>query len=164
MPFDGVVQICLSNHNRNFIIMILLTQLFFIFLLIGSSLEIDDPVAFTAIKGSLNGNYIAFQAVIVNNNADFTSSYGAFKTTRPGTYFFTFTAISPEGSDLRISLRSNGVPVVTIYSGGSTSYNSASGSGLLSLEEGDLVYLYVEKGELYESNRVNRAYTTFSGF
>lgn len=27
-----------------------------------------DPVAFTAIKGSVNGNYIAFQAVIVNNN------------------------------------------------------------------------------------------------
>ena len=69
-----------------------------------------------------------------------------------------------EGSDIRISLRSNGVPVVTIYSGGSSSYNSASGSGLLQLEENDLVYLYIEKGEIYESNKINRAFTTFSGF
>ena len=30
--------------------------------------QLADPVAFTAIKGSVNGNYIAFQAVIVNSN------------------------------------------------------------------------------------------------
>lgn len=65
---------------------------------------------------------------------------------------------------MRISLRSNGVPVVTIYSGGSSTYNSATGSGLLELAQGDIVYLYIEKGDIYESNKMNRAYTTFSGF
>lgn len=98
------------------------------------------------------------------HQADFTPAYGAFKCKRAGIYFFTFTAVSVEGSDIRISLRSNGVPVVTIYSGGSTSYNSASGSGLIQLEDNDLVYLFIEKGEIYESNKVNRAFTTFSGF
>ena len=29
--------------------------------------ELDDPVFFSGIKGSMNGNYIAFQAVIANN-------------------------------------------------------------------------------------------------
>ena len=34
----------------------------------------------------------------------------------------------------------------------------------MQLEENDLVYLYIEKGEIYESNKINRAFTTFSGF
>jgi hypothetical protein len=33
-----------------------------------ASAQVTDPVAFTAIKGSVNGNYIAFQALIVNNH------------------------------------------------------------------------------------------------
>lgn len=90
--------------------------------------------------------------------------YGVFKCTSAGLYFFTFTAMSPEGKDLRISLRTNRIPVVTIYSGSSNAFNSASGSTVLSLSEDDIVYLYVEKGDIYESNQVNRAFTTFSGF
>lgn len=53
---------------------------------------------------------------------------------------------------------------MTIYSGGTSTYNSATGSGLLQLAQGDIVYLYIEKGDIYESNKMNRAYTTFSGF
>lgn len=150
--------------------------------------ELDDPVFFSAIKGSMNGNYIAFQAVIANNKvrelfyfklvkcqllcqksynaiilqADFTSSYGAFKVTSPGTYKFSFSAVSPEGVDLRISLRSNGIPVITGYSGGN-SFETASGNMILTLEEGDIVYLFVEKGDIFESNKVNRAFTSFCG-
>ena len=30
--------------------------------------EMKDPVAFTAIKGTVNGPYIAFQTLLVNNN------------------------------------------------------------------------------------------------
>lgn len=30
--------------------------------------QVVDPVAFTAIRGSLNGNYVAFATLIVNNN------------------------------------------------------------------------------------------------
>lgn len=90
--------------------------------------------------------------------------YGVFKCTSPGLYFFSFTAMSPEGKDLRISLRTNRIPVITIYSGASNAFNSASGSAVLSLSEDDIVYLYIEKGNIYESNQVNRAFTTFSGF
>jgi len=34
---------------------------------------------------------------------------------------------------------------------------------VLTLEEGDLVYLFVEKGDIFESNKVNRAFTSFCG-
>jgi hypothetical protein len=90
--------------------------------------------------------------------------YGVFKCTSAGLYFFSFTAMSPEGKDLRVSLRTNRIPVVTIYTGAANAFNSASGSTVLSLTEDDIVYLYVEKGDIYESNQVNRAFTTFSGF
>lgn len=136
----------------------------FLFVAFGFAKADLDPVAFTAVKGSTNGNYVAFHTLVVNNKADFTPTYGAFKCTKPGIYFFSFSAVCPASGDLRISLRSNGVPVVTIYTGGSRNFESATGSGLLELTEGDLVYLYVEKGEIYESNKISRAFTTFSGF
>ena len=34
---------------------------------------------------------------------------------------------------------------------------------ILTLEEGDIVYLFVEKGDIFESNKVNRAFTSFCG-
>lgn len=40
--------------------------------------QVADPVAFTAIKGSVNGNYIAFQAVIVNNNVSSSDQMDKF--------------------------------------------------------------------------------------
>lgn len=90
--------------------------------------------------------------------------YGVFKCTSAGIYFFTFTCMSPEGKDLRVSLRTNRIPVVTIYSGAANSYTSASGSAAMTLALDDIVYLYIEKGDIYESNQMNRAFTTFSGF
>ena len=65
---------------------------------------------------------------------------------------------------MRISLRSNGVPVMATYSGMSSTFNSVSGGATLQLDVDDLVYLYVEKGEIYESNKANRAFTVFTGF
>jgi hypothetical protein len=72
--------------------------------------------------------------------------------------------MSPEGKDVRVSLRTNRIPVVTVYNGAASSFNSATGSALLTLAKDDIVYLFIEKGEIYESNQVNRAFTTFSGF
>ncbi|KAI1291743.1 Acidic phospholipase A2 PA4 [Halotydeus destructor] len=127
------------------------------------SLCVDDPVAFTAIKAGRNEQYISFQAMVVNNNADFNPLYGVFKCTSPGIYSFSFTLMSPEKKNLRVSLRTNRIPVLTVYSG-AANYNAVSGSTLIPLSEDDIVYLYIEQGEMYESNSVNRAFGSFSGF
>ncbi|RWS08485.1 complement C1q-like protein 3-like protein [Dinothrombium tinctorium] len=124
---------------------------------------LEDPVAFHAIKGGKNDAYISFQAMVTNNKAKFNPLYGVFECEEPGLYLFIFSAMSKLESDLRISLRVNRVPVSTVFAGSKTSYNSASGSAILSLSVKDIVYLFVEKGEIYESNQVNRAYTSFSG-
>jgi hypothetical protein len=82
----------------------------------------------------------------------------------PGIYYFTFNVLSHEDSDLRVSLRTNRIPVVTAFSGSKTSYNMATGTAILQLEVDDIVYCFIEEGDFYESNQVNRAYTAFSGF
>ncbi|RWS30084.1 complement C1q-like protein 3-like protein [Leptotrombidium deliense] len=140
--------------------------LFFIFItrLLVTLEALQNPVAFHAIKGAKNDAYVSFQAMVTNNEAKFNPLYGVFECESPGLYFFTFSALSKLENDLRISLRINRIPVATIFAGSRTSYNSASGSALLTLSKNDIVYLFVEKGEIYESNQVNRAYTSFSGF
>ncbi len=96
--------------------------------------------------------------------AKFNPLYGVFMCSEPGIYYFTFNALSHQDSDLRISLRTNRIPVVTAFSGSKTSYNMATGTAILQLEVDDIVYCFVEEGDFYESRQVNRAYTAFSGF
>jgi hypothetical protein len=40
----------------------------------------------------------------------------------------------------------------------------ATASTLLQLERDDIVYLFIEEGEFYESTQINRAYISFTGF
>jgi len=124
----------------------------------------NDPAAFSAIKGGRNGPYITYQAQVAATNAEFNKLYGVFKCTQAGLYYFSFSAMSHEGRDLRISLRVNRIPIVTAYAGSSSSYNQASASAIVPLAEGDISYLFVEDGDIYESPQVNRAYTVFNGF
>jgi hypothetical protein len=84
--------------------------------------------------------------------------------TEPGLYLFTFHALAQKDSDLRVSLRTNRIPTITAFSGSRTSYNMASGTTILELEVDDIVYLFVEDGDFYESRQVNRAYTSFTGY
>ncbi|XP_025017512.1 complement C1q tumor necrosis factor-related protein 4 [Tetranychus urticae] len=122
-----------------------------------------DPISFTAIKGSRYDNYISLSTMVVNNRATFNNLYGAFKCTVPGIYFFSFTALGQPNKELRLSLRVSKFPVITVYSNGPAS-NTVSGSTLLHLSEGDLVYLFIEKGDITESNQLDHAYTSFSGY
>lgn len=39
-----------------------------------------------------------------------------------------------------------------------------SSTALLKLEKDDIVYLFIEEGEIYESSQLSRSFTTFSGF
>ena len=122
-----------------------------------------DPISFTAIKGSRYDNYISLSTMVVNNRATFNNLYGAFKCTVPGIYYFSFTALGQPNKELRLSLRVSKFPVITVYSNGPAS-NTVSGSTLLHLSEGDLVYMFIEKGDITESNQLDHAYTSFSGY
>jgi len=39
-----------------------------------------------------------------------------------------------------------------------------TGTAILQLETGDIVYCFIEDGDFYESKQMNRLYFSFSGF
>ena len=53
---------------------------------------------------------------------------------------------------------------VVIAWGERVGYQSASNSIIMNLERNDRVYLNIKEGEIYETSKVGRGYTTFSGF
>uniref|UniRef100_A0A0P4W1I7 C1q domain-containing protein n=1 Tax=Scylla olivacea TaxID=85551 RepID=A0A0P4W1I7_SCYOL len=63
----------------------------------------------------------------------------------------------------RISLRHNGIEVVSAY-GDASGYQMGSQSAVLNLRSGDRVYLQLDEGRLYDSSSSSRGYTTLSGF
>lgn len=63
----------------------------------------------------------------------------------------------------RVSLRHNGIEVVSAY-GDASGYQMGSQSAVLNLRSGDRVYLQLDEGRLYDSSSSSRGYTTFSGF
>lgn len=95
--------------------------------------------------------------------ADFNPMFGAFKCSSPGVYYFAFTALTQPNKELRLSLRVSKINVITVYGKGPNPV-TVSGSTLLHLAQDDLVYLFIEEGEINESNQINQAYTSFSGF
>ncbi|XP_074598026.1 cerebellin-4-like [Brevipalpus obovatus] len=122
-----------------------------------------DPIAFTAIRGSMNDNYISFSGLAVNNNnAHFHPAVGVFKCTSPGLYFFTFNALTHADSDLRINLRVNKFTMLSAYGGGATPM-TITGSSILQLQKDDVVYLFVDRGDINESNKMSHVFTSFSG-
>jgi len=51
-------------------------QVLLVFSFVSFVFGVDDPIFFSAIKGSMNGNYIAFQAVIANNKVSLNYKEG----------------------------------------------------------------------------------------
>jgi len=80
----------------------------------------------------------------------------------PGTYFFTFNALSTNNGFFRVVLLKNNEEIVSAW--GQGSYGSASNSAILDLNQNDSVYLQVAQGEIHEAANSNSAYTTFSGY
>ncbi|EEC18766.1 conserved hypothetical protein [Ixodes scapularis] len=114
-------------------------------------------------QGSVDGTYVRFNQAPTNMQAEITKDLGAFRCSVPGLYFFTFSAMAPSRGSFRVSLRRNRVPVVTAFAS-HNGFSWASNSAVLYLAPNDLVYLYLEEGDIYESSAQNRAFTSFSGF
>ena len=88
---------------------------------------------------------------------------GEFECYYPGVYVFAWTAVSPSGSEARVSLFKNGVEEGHTWSD-SRGYQSASNQIALALSQGDRVSLRVTEGRVYEPTSTYRGYTTFSGY
>ena len=87
---------------------------------------------------------------------------GVFKCTSPGLYFFTFNALTQPDGDLRINLRVNKFTMLSAYGGGPNPV-TVTGSSILQLQKDDVVYLFVDRGEINESNKMGHVFTSFSG-
>ncbi|MPC45648.1 hypothetical protein E2C01_039354 [Portunus trituberculatus] len=86
-------------------------------------------------------------------------SFLAFMPSATNTYFLNIFYFACH----RISLRHNGIEVVSAY-GDASGYQMGSQSAILNLRSGDRVYLQLDEGRLYDSSSSSRGYTTFSGF
>lgn len=126
-------------------------------------LALGDEVAFTMTRGRKQDTYIKFEYTPTKVNAEISQDVGAFRCNDAGLYFFTFTALPPRSEILKVSLRKNKIPVTTIYAS-EIAHSSVSGSMTLWLRPNDLVYPFIEDGEILESTAKTRALTSFSGF
>lgn len=124
---------------------------------------LSRQVGFMMTRGRVDGTYINFEIVATNVHAELSREVGAFRCTEPGLYYFTFSAIAPRDSSLRVSLRKNRIPMVTLFAS-ANSHTSVMGSMVLLLIKNDIVYPFVEDGQIYESVAKTRALTSFSGF
>ncbi|OQR77732.1 complement C1q protein 3-like [Tropilaelaps mercedesae] len=120
-------------------------------------------VGFTMTRGHAQGPYVSFKRVVTNENADVNPSMGTFRCREPGLYFFSFEAATRRRRPVILSLQASRAPVVTMYSS-ETGSDAVAGSIVLRLREDDVVYPYIEEGEIIESDPQLQAFTSFTGF
>lgn len=122
------------------------------------------------ISSHLNGlgsrHTIVFDSVISNYGNAYDNMTGYFKAPEPGVYAF-FANIMSEAGDgneyIETEIVQNGNQIAEMYSGGSTYFDSTSNMAVVSLEEGDHVWVRVHGG--WSSNfAIHCCFSTFSGF
>ena len=106
---------------------------------------------------------LRFERSVTNLGGGWDGRAGLFTAPEVGTYHFSWTALSPDRSELRLGLTMNGLEMASSWAD-SQGYQSSSGSLVLSLRRGDEVSLEVSEGEVFESRSSNRGYTTFTGY
>ena len=132
----------------------------------GSS-DDHEVVAFSARRADSccrrSGARVVFDQSLTNLGSGWQARQGKFIAPSSGTYSFSWSALSPDGRQLRLGLMHNGQEMVSSWAD-SEGYQSSSGSTVLTLRRGDIVTLMITDGEIFEPNTSTRGYTTFSGF
>merc|ERR1712227_47707 len=121
-----------------------------------------DVVAFSAKRADsccrgMNSR-IRFDRSLTNLGGRWDGRTGEFTAPASGTYSFSWSALSPDRQQLRLSLE------MTSSWADSAGYQSSSGSTVLTLRRGDTVALVVTDGEVFEPSNSRRGYTMFSGY
>merc|ERR1712227_91075 len=112
-----------------------------------------DVVAFSAKRADscCRGMHsrIRFDRSLTNLGGGWDGRTGEFTTPASGTYSFSWSALSPDRQQLRLSLMMNGLEMSSSWAD-SAGYQSSSGSTVLTLRRGDTVALVVTDGEVFE--------------
>ena len=123
-------------------------------------------VAFTASQADfccLRRGKLMLQRTLTNLGGGWNGRSGEFRAPASGTYVFSWSALSSSNNHLQLALMRNGLEMVSSWAD-SQGYQSASGTAVLTLRRGDLLYLSVLGGEVHEPRNSDRGYTTFSGY
>jgi hypothetical protein len=128
-----------------------------------------ESVGFSAIRANTNTNSgfskpIQFERTITDVGYGWNSRESYFECYHPGTYVFSWSAVSPTELETRISLFKNGQETGHHSWADRNGYQSASQMAVLNLIRGDRVELRLTEGRLYEPSSSRRGYNTFSGF
>nr|XP_045610274.1 complement C1q-like protein 4 [Procambarus clarkii] len=105
---------------------------------------------------------VRFQEVVTNAGEAWHQNSSEFVVPVDGGYFLTFNAVGGNSSDFTMALMKNKVPQVNAY-GTLSHFEHASNSAFLELHRGDVVYLELQEGMIYD-HPFNETYTTFTGF
>ena len=127
----------------------------------------DGVIAFSATRAETccqdYSSTVKFERSLTNLGGGWGGRSGIFTAPASGTYFFSWSALSPSNQELRLSLMMNGLEMASSWAD-KQGYQSCSGSVLLTLRKEDQVGLQVTEGRIFESSRSGRGYTMFSGY
>merc|ERR1719410_1715844 len=126
----------------------------------------QNLVAFSASHADyccLRRGKLMLQKTLTNLGGGWNGRSGEFRAPASGTYVFSWSALSSSNNHLQLALMRNGLEMASSWAD-SQGYQSASGTAVLTLRRGDLLYLSVLGGEVHEPRNSNRGYTTFSGY
>jgi len=127
-------------------------------------------VAFSSVRANSYTNQnglnsrVRFENTITDIGYGWNKAESYFDCYYPGTYVFTWTAVSPRDSETRLSLFESGRETGHHLWSDRNGYQSASQTAVLNLNRNARVELRLTEGRSYEPSNTGRGYTTFSGF
>lgn len=110
---------------------------------------------------------VVFDNVITNYGSGYDSVSGVFKAPVSGLYFFNVVIMSHAAENIETQIVKNGTPIVSTYSGDSTTWNQGTQSTVLYLNSGDDVYVHIQDNKGINNGNIRifgAHWTSFSGF
>ncbi|KAK8376510.1 hypothetical protein O3P69_009863 [Scylla paramamosain] len=114
-------------------------------------------------KAGTTGTQVLFDKVLASVGPGFNHTGGYLRCECPGYYHLSVHGVSPLQGRARLDLMRNRQRVASTeaqYYG----FGSGSNTAIIHLQKGDIVYVYLAQGFLYENDARFRGYASFSGF